>query len=186
MISLTGKTVAVVGNADTVNAAQIIDGCDVVVRCNFGFTTCNYYPERVGKRTDLTYHFVNFQHYYPEVKIPGEKKMIDYRLRNKFTKKLGGVPTTGIITLLEVCKQLPKSVYITGISFYQRPYITGLMGQDSDWHQPAVDDIVNGKNAHSARVDYQLFKAIYRKYKDILILDEFLTKIVQSWQQKNL
>jgi len=100
-------------------------------------------------------------------------------------------PNTGLIAILDVLLYNPKKVFITGIDFYRTSYLK----THPDYGQKSLEFIKkqfsegDSGDYHDPDKQYQLFKKLYLKNRDKLLLDEFMSNIIEdsfydSWNNK--
>lgn len=179
MTELENKTVALVGNASLeAKEGDYIDSFDYVVRVNLGHTTAQEHPETVGARTDFLVHCVGLFKAFPDEVFPEwiQLMQVNKRLRRKFYNRLGGSPTTGLMALVMICRMKPAKVYVTGISFYEKPYQNGYHHEQSDYYQDRINDFFEDRQSHKHFSELAMFEKVYRKYKKLIILDAFLNE----------
>lgn len=84
-------------------------------------------------------------------------------------------PTTGFITLNTVFNCQPKELFVTGITFFQTAH-------NANYRTEEIEEFEKGfrtsLTSHNPKREYEYFKELYQKNRDIIKPDEILLKLL--------
>lgn len=214
-----GKTVAIVGGADSVlhePLGEYIDRFDVVVRINNGVKVIADQYAYVGHKTDILFHtfynksgskedspieidlwlknqvgkiifarhedvdtfcMQNMSHFmdvtaeqYQFSQVPSLTNKSEFSILHPYT------PTTGFTAINLIMSCAPKSLYLTGITFFKTAHNSKYRAFDAE----DMNRVFVVKGLHSPESEYQYVKKLYLKNMDIIQPDKTLKAIFEN------
>ena len=206
--ALRNSRVALVGPSSTVIGSgqkKLLEEFDYIARMNFQWPVPPHLDADIGSRMDILYHCCNGDYdissilsdAFLQTKFVCYERNIDARLLYGFcaehqipsidisdvyeelSKQLVGEANTGLAAIQHLASAPLKELYITGLTFFQRPYYGGYRGHGADskyWQDSLPPDAIH---RHPVSSQLSLFCSLAFKDKRIR-MDETLSEIVSE------